>query len=70
MRDPVALSSRPFDNLGRRAQDLETLVCGTPGGSSVRGSGLTFEVLLGYPAPSNLPRARVHSCAECGPPAP
>ena len=55
MQDPVALISRPFDDLGRRAQDLETLVCGTPGGSGIKGSGLTFESLLGYPAPSNLP---------------
>jgi len=60
VQDPVALISRPFDDLGRRAQDLETLVCGTPGGSGIKGSGLTFESLLGYPAPSNLPRARVH----------
>ena len=58
--DPVTLSPRPFDDLGRRAQDLETLVCGTPGGSGIKGSELTFESLLGYPAPSNLPRARVH----------
>jgi hypothetical protein len=35
-------------------------VCGTPGGSGIQGSELTFESLLGYPAPSNLPRARVH----------
>jgi hypothetical protein len=60
VRDPVTLISRPFDDLGRRAQDLETLVCGTPGGSGLNGSELTFESLLGYPAPSNLPRARVH----------
>ena len=60
VRDPVTLTSRPFDDLGRRAQDLETLVCGTPGGSGLNGSELTFESLLGYPAPSNLPRARVH----------
>lgn len=60
VRDPVTLSARSFDDLGRRAQDLRTLVCGTPGGSDLQGSELTFESLLGYPAPSNLPRARVH----------
>jgi hypothetical protein len=60
VQDPVTFSSRPFDDLGRRARDLETLVCGTPGGSGFTSSELTFESLLGYPAPSNLPRARVH----------
>jgi hypothetical protein len=60
VQDPVTLLSRPFDDLGRREQDLKTLVCGTPGGSSLQGPALTFEALLGYPAPSNLPRARVH----------
>ncbi|MDY7232701.1 CARDB domain-containing protein [Hyalangium rubrum] len=59
VQDPVTRQTRQFDDLGRRAQDLATLVCGTPA-TGIKGSDLTFESLLGYPAPSNLPRARVH----------
>jgi hypothetical protein len=58
--DPVTQSTRRFDDLGRRAQDLATLVCGTPDSSGLKSSELTFESLLGFPAASNLPRARVH----------
>ncbi|MFP2930583.1 hypothetical protein ACLESO_36375 [Pyxidicoccus sp. 3LG] len=46
--DPVTRSTRVFDDLGRRAQDLKALVCPAP--------GLAESEL----APSNLPRARVH----------
>jgi hypothetical protein len=58
--DPVTQVSRRFDDLGRRAQDLATLVCGTPVASGLKGSELTFESLLGFPEASNLPPARVH----------
>ncbi|MDY7231406.1 hypothetical protein [Hyalangium rubrum] len=58
--DPVTQQPRQFDDLGRRAQDLATLVCGTPPAPGLKGSDLTFESLLGFPAPSNLPRSRVH----------
>jgi hypothetical protein len=54
-RDPVTQVSRSFDDLGRRAEDLAALVCGT---SSTQ--GLSAETFLGFPAASNLPRARVH----------
>ncbi len=60
VRDPVTQQVRTFDDLGRRAQDLATLVCGAPLTPGVKGEGMTFEELLGFPAPSNLPRARVH----------
>jgi hypothetical protein len=59
--DPVTQTARRFDDLTRRAQDLAALVCGSsPPPSGVTGEGLTFESLLGFPAASNLPRARVH----------
>jgi hypothetical protein len=52
----VTQVSRSFDDLGRRAEDMAALVCGTtpPQGC------LTGETFLGFPAASNLPRARVH----------
>ena len=54
--DPVMHQTRSFDDLGRRAEDMAALVCGTtpPQGC------LTGETFLGFPAASNLPRARVH----------
>jgi hypothetical protein len=54
--DPVTHQSRSFDDLGRRAEDMAALVCGTtpPQGC------LTGETFAGFPAASNLPRARVH----------
>jgi len=58
--DPVTQMGRRFDDLGRRAQDLAALVCGTSPAPGVTGEPLTFESLLGFPAASNLPRARVH----------
>ncbi|HYI02343.1 hypothetical protein [Hyalangium sp.] len=54
--DPVTQVSRSFDDLGRRAEDLATLVCGTQGTQGLKG----VETFGGFPAPSNLPRARVH----------
>jgi hypothetical protein len=53
--DPVTQTSRTFNDLGRRSQDLASLVCGTQG-QSLQG----VETFGGFPAPSNLPRARVH----------
>jgi hypothetical protein len=50
--------SRCFNDLSRRAEDLAALVCGTP--SSLMGTSLTGESFGGFPAASNLPRARVH----------
>jgi hypothetical protein len=55
--DPLTQVTRGFDDLARRAQDLSALVCGVPGAQSLSLSGETF---LGFPAASNLPRARVH----------
>ena len=55
LSDPVSAVSRSFNDLNRRAEDLKTLVCGTPSGQ-----GLTGESFGGFPASSNLPRARVH----------
>ncbi len=56
--DPVTGVSRCFNDLSRRAEDLAALVCGTP--SSLMGTSLTGESFGGFPAASNLPRARVH----------
>lgn len=55
VRDPVTQELRSFDDLTRRANDMAVMVCGvsTPQRLSVE----TFE---GFPAASNLPRARVH----------
>jgi hypothetical protein len=39
---------------------MAVLVCGTSPAPGVTGESLTFESLLGFPAASNLPRARVH----------
>jgi hypothetical protein len=47
--DPVTRSTRVFDDLGRRAEDLKALVC--PSATQLKSGGL---------APSNLPAARVH----------
>ena len=54
--DPVSGTSRTFNDLARRSQDLATLVCGTAGTQSLT----DVETFGGFPAPSNLPRARVH----------
>jgi hypothetical protein len=54
--DPVTQVARTFDDLGRRAQDLSALVCGTSTTQSLR----EVETFGGFPVPSNLPRARVH----------
>jgi hypothetical protein len=56
MSDPVTAVSRSFNDLNRRAEDMKALVCGTPSGVTSL-SGESFE---GFPAASNLPRARVH----------
>ncbi len=56
VRDPVTQEPRTFDDLGRRATDLAALVCGTPSTQSLANA----EKFGGFPAPSNLPRARVH----------
>lgn len=47
--DPVTRTTRVFDDLGRRAEDLKALVC--PSSAQLKSGGL---------APSNLPPARVH----------
>lgn len=47
--DPVTRTTRVFDDLGRRAEDLKALVC--PSATSLKSGEL---------APSNLPPARVH----------
>ncbi|MFP2903823.1 Ig-like domain-containing protein [Pyxidicoccus sp. 3LFB2] len=47
--DPVTRTTRVFDDLGRRAEDLKALVC--PSGTQLKSGEL---------APSNLPPARVH----------
>jgi len=54
--DPVTQTSRTFNDLGRRSEDLASLVCGTPGTQGLKG----VETFGGFPAPSNLPRSRVH----------
>lgn len=54
--DPVSGTSRSFNDLARRSEDLATLVCGTAGTQSLK----DVETFGGFPAPSNLPRARVH----------
>jgi hypothetical protein len=54
--DPVSGTSRTFNDLARRSEDLATLVCGTAGTQSLT----DVETFGGFPAPSNLPRARVH----------
>ncbi|MBN1206472.1 MAG: hypothetical protein JXB05_16415 [Myxococcaceae bacterium] len=56
--DPVTAVSRSFNDLNRRAEDLKALVCGTQSG--LTGESLTGESFGGFPAASNLPRARVH----------
>ncbi|WP_224369607.1 hypothetical protein [Hyalangium versicolor] len=56
VRDPWTLAPRTFDDLGRRATDLAALVCGTSSAQGLTG----VETFGGFPAPSNLPRARVH----------
>jgi hypothetical protein len=58
--DPVMQTGRTFNDVGRRAEDLKRLVCGTPGGQGLTEEALSFESLLGFPAASNLPSARVH----------
>jgi hypothetical protein len=55
VRDPVTQELRTFDDLTRRANDMAVLVCGVSTPQS-----LSAETFLGFPAPSNLPRARVH----------
>lgn len=54
LQDPVTGVARTFDDLGRRAEDMKALVCGTTG------SNVSGESFGGFPAASNLPRARVH----------
>ncbi|WP_224240680.1 CARDB domain-containing protein [Hyalangium gracile] len=56
VRDPWSLTWRSFDDLGRRATDMSALVCGTSSQQGLTG----VETFGGFPAPSNLPRARVH----------
>jgi hypothetical protein len=55
VRDPVTQELRTFNDLSRRADDMAVLVCGVS--SPQRVSAETF---IGFPAASNLPRARVH----------
>jgi hypothetical protein len=54
--DPWTGAPRTFNDLGRRATDLAALVCGTSSTQGLTGA----ETFGGFPAASNLPRARVH----------
>ncbi|MCP3102847.1 hypothetical protein LZ198_28615 [Myxococcus sp. K15C18031901] len=72
--DPLTGQPRTFDDLGRRREDLETLVCGRPpslqlttglgGGASLRASHALDDAapaaIPGFPPRSNLPPGRVH----------
>ncbi|MFY1828070.1 hypothetical protein ACN47A_19265 [Myxococcus fulvus] len=71
--DPFTGTPRVFDDLGRRDDDLENLVCGAPQallpslGAVGEGlltprslSGATPDAVPGFPTRSNLPPGRVH----------
>ncbi|WP_263436629.1 CARDB domain-containing protein [Stigmatella hybrida] len=52
VKDPVGTVTRTFDDIGRRAEDMAALVCGSGNMLNASDSGL--------PPASNLPRSRVH----------
>ncbi|MDC0712284.1 CARDB domain-containing protein [Stigmatella sp. ncwal1] len=52
VKDPLGNVTRTFNDMGRRAEDMAALVCGS--GTALNAS------LTGVPPASNLPRSRVH----------
>jgi hypothetical protein len=52
VKDPLGNVTRTFDDMGRRAEDMAALVCGSGNMLNASGDGL--------PPASNLPRSRVH----------